>query len=90
MGAYEILFQVSVAEPGQLILTINDQPLEYTVVGRNAENSQIVGMAIVATTEPNSILTVRNPIENNTALTIAPTAGGTLPVSAHLLITQIA
>lgn len=36
-----------------------------------------------------SILTVRNPADNSTALTITPNAGGTNPVSAHLVITQI-
>lgn len=52
--------------------------------------SQIIGMAIVTTTSVNSILTVRNPAGNATALTITPSAGGTRPVSAHLVITQIA
>ena len=34
IGTYEILFQVSVNEAGQLLLTLNGDPLEYTVVGR--------------------------------------------------------
>ena len=46
-------------------------------------------MAIVTTTSINSILTVRNPSANAAALTITPLAGGTRPVSAHLVITQI-
>lgn len=52
--------------------------------------SQIIGIAIVTTTAINSILTVRNPAENATALTITPSAGGTRSVSAHLVILQIA
>lgn len=51
--------------------------------------SQIIGMVIVSTTSINSILTVRNPIANPTALTITPLAGGANPVSAHLVITQL-
>ena len=51
--------------------------------------SQIVGMAIVATTDENAVLTDRNPTESAAALTITPLAGGTRPVSAHLVITQI-
>jgi len=43
-------------------------------------------MAIVTTTVINSILTVRNPAGNSTALTITPLAGGTRPVSAHLVV----
>lgn len=34
-------------------------------------------------------LTVRNPTGSAAALTITPLAGGTRPVSAHLVITQI-
>jgi hypothetical protein len=89
IGVYEVLFQVSVTEAGQLILTLNGADLAYTVVGRATGTSQIVGMAIVRTTTINSILTVRNPAGNSTALTITPLAGGTRSVSAHLVITRI-
>ncbi len=90
IGVYQVFFQVSVTEAGQLILTLDDEELEYTVAGRATGTSQIVGMVLVNTTETNSILTVRNPEESATALTITPLAGGTNPVSAHLVITQIA
>ena len=89
IGTYQVFFQVSVTEAGQLILTLNGEDLEYTVVGRATGTSQIVEMAIVETTVINSILTVRNPAGNAAALTITPLAGGTRPVSAHLVITQI-
>ena len=89
IGTYQVLFQVSVTEPGQLVLTLNGTELDYTVVGRATGTSQIIGMAIVATTSANSTLTVRNPTGNSTALTITPLASGTQPVSAHLIITQI-
>ena len=89
IGAYQVLFQVSVTEPGQLILTLNGEDLAYTVAGRATGTSQIVGMAIVETTAVNSVLTVRNPEGTAEALTITPLAGGTRPVSAHLVITQI-
>ena len=89
IGTYQIFFQVSVTEAGQLILTLNDQDLEYTVSGRATGTSQIVGMAVVTTTAVNSVLTVRNPAGNASALTVTPLAGGTRPVSAHLVITQI-
>ena len=89
IGTYQILFEVSVDEAGQLILTLNGEDLAYTVVGRATGASQIVGMAIVTTTVINSILTVRNPAGNAAALTVTPLAGGTRPVSAHLVITQI-
>ncbi|MCB8814938.1 hypothetical protein [Desulfosporosinus shakirovi] len=90
IGTYQVLFQVSVSEAGQLILTLNGVDLAYTVVGRATGTSQIVGMAYVTTTVADSLLTVRNPAGNATALTITPIAGGTRPVSAHLVITQVA
>ena len=89
IGTYQVLFQVSVTEAGQLILTLNGEDLAYTVAGRATGTSQIVGMAIVETTVTDSVLTVRNPEGTAAALTITPLAGGTRPVSAHLVITQI-
>ena len=89
IGTYEVLFEVSITEADQLILTLNGADLEYTVVGRATGASQIIGMAIVSTTVINSILTVRNPSGNASALSITPLAGGTRPVSAHLVIIQI-
>ena len=47
IGTYQVLFQVSVAEAGQLILTLNGADIAYTVVGRATGTSQIVGMALV-------------------------------------------
>ena len=90
IGTYQIFFQVSVTEAGQLMLTLDGTPLPYTVVGRTTGASQIVGMAIVQTTLENSVITVRNPAESASALTITPVAGGSLPVSAHLTILQVA
>jgi len=84
-----VQFQVSVDEAGQLVLTLNGEDLAYTVSGRAAGTTQIVGMTIVETTSVNSVLTVRNPDGTAAALTITPLAGGTRPVSAHLVITQI-
>ncbi|SHN84790.1 hypothetical protein [Desulfitobacterium chlororespirans] len=90
IGTYQVLFQVSVSEAGQLVLTLDGDDLAYTAVGRATGTSQIVGMAYVTTTVTDSVLTVRNPADNATALTITPIAGGTVPVSAQLVITQIA
>lgn len=90
VGAYLVLFQVGITEAGQLLLTLNGQDLEYTVVGRATGTSQIVGTAIVTTSVENSVLTVRNPSGNAAALTVTPVAGCARPVSAHLTIIQLA
>lgn len=77
----------------RLVLTLDSGggPIElpYTVVGRATGTSQLVGMALVQTTVTDSIITVRNPASETTALTITPKAGGKDPVSAHLVITRI-
>lgn len=90
IGTYLVMFQGSMNEAGQLMLTLNGGDLSNSVVGRATGTSQMPGMALVQTTVINSILTVRNPAGNSTALTMTPLAGGTRPVSAHLVITQIA
>jgi hypothetical protein len=89
VGSYQIMFQVSVDEAGQLMLTLNGADLAYTVVGRATGTSEITGMSLVTTSVTNSILTIRNPAGNSTALTITPLAGGTRQVSASLVITRI-
>ena len=40
-------------------------------------------------TENNNLQTYLNPAGNAAALTVTPLGGGTRPVSAHLMITQI-
>lgn len=89
-GTYLVQFQVTAGEGGQLILTLNGTDLPYTVAGREAGAAQIVGIALVTTTAANSVLTVRNPEGTAPPLTLTPSAGGTRPVSAHLVILQLA
>lgn len=93
VGVYQVSFQVSVTEAGQLVLALNQGggflEIQSTVVGRATGTSQIVETALVRTVVPNSVLEVRNPVSESTALTITPLAGGTNPVSAHLVILQL-
>lgn len=97
IGTYRVLFQVSVAEAGQLIINAPGAvgadvggDVGYTVVGRATGTSQIVGTSLITTTVINTPLEVRNPVGNAAALTITPLAGGTHPVSASLLIERLA
>jgi hypothetical protein len=89
IGKYLVYFQVSVVEAGQLVLELNGVPVPRTVVGRSGRTSQIVGSFMLDITIANSILKIQTPIENTTSLTIAPYAGGELPVSANLVITLL-
>lgn len=89
IGAYQVMFQVSVSEQAQLVISLNGVELPTSVAGRSAGSSQVVGLAIVQNVQVNSILSIRNPAGSPIALTIAPLAGGTSPVSAHLVITKL-
>lgn len=88
VGIYEIFFQVSVTEAGQLVMVLNGAEVPYTVVGRATGTSQLVGMSLITTTLPGSILSINNVTGAPAALTITPVAGGTNPVSANLIIKQ--
>lgn len=89
VGTYEVSFSVPVDEAGQLELTLNGADLAYTVVGRATGTSPISGTSYVETTTVDSLLTVRNPAGNSTALTVTPLAGGTRPVASTLTIKRL-
>ena len=88
-GGYLVTFTVPVTEMGQLVLTLDGTELPYTVVGRSAGASQIVGSVIVNTDSDGAILTVRNPADNANALVVTAEAGGNAPASAHLVIIKL-
>lgn len=89
VGTYLVQFQASVTEAGQLMLRLNASPVANSVVGRATGATQIVGLSLITTTTPNSVLEVINPPGNSPALTMTPVAGGTHSVSAHLVIIRI-
>jgi hypothetical protein len=97
IGTYEVNWQVSTNEPGQLALAYgttasislpNFPPDQTTVVGRATGTTQIVGMSLITTIALNTQLQVIN-YASPAALTITPFAGGSQPVTAHLIIKQI-
>jgi len=87
--SFTVLYQVSVSEAGQLVVTLNNLEQLYTTVGRATGTSQLVGLCLVQTLTINNILTIRNPAGNSAALTISPLAGGANSVSAHLVIMRV-
>lgn len=92
VGTYDVSFQVSVNEAGQLELVLNGVALPATVVGRDTGSTQMTEMALVTTTTPDSVLEVINPPGAATTLTISPYAGSgglVTPVSASLIIERL-
>lgn len=90
IGTYEVYFQASITEPGQLMVKTGSTELAYTVAGRATGTSQISNMVLVTTTVINTGLSIVNPTGNSAALTMTLIAGGTHAVSATLLIKRIA
>ena len=89
-GTYEVAWQASIAEAGQLQLAIGGVGLPDTVVGRATGTNQLSGHTLITTVVANSVLSVINPAGNATALTLTPTSGGTHAVSATLMIKRLA
>ncbi len=88
-GTYLVMWNATVTEAGQLVLTSNDTELLYTVVVTGNGLDELTGFTILNIVTPTTI-TVRNPVNNTTDVTLTANAGGTAPVSAHLTIVQIA
>lgn len=90
VGTYQVFFQVNVSEPCQVILTLNDEELEYTLLDNPSYSSRIIGMFLIKTNKENSTLTVRNYSCNNTNLTVTKTTSeDKKSISAHLIILQL-
>ncbi len=98
IGTYEVSWQVSVTEAGQLVLhvdagsvtgTVGLIEIARSVVGRATGTSQITNTMLIHTSSANTAISVRNPTGNAAALTITPSAGGTHAVSANLVIRKI-
>jgi len=87
IGIYQVFFQASITEPGQLSVALNNIPI--SIVGRATGTNQITSLSLLQTTTINTILTIVNPVGETTALTLTPFAGGINQVSAHLVITRI-
>jgi hypothetical protein len=87
IGIYQVFFQASITEPGQLSVALNNIPV--SIVGRATGPNQIASLSLLQTTTINTILTIINPVGETTALTLTPFAGGINQVSAHLVINRI-
>lgn len=89
VGTYQVSFDMSITGKGQLVLELDGVPLPSTVVGRNEHCTQLSGVFLVTTTHTNQILSVNNPPTACQAECITPYAGGSVPVSAHLVIVKL-
>ena len=93
VGVYEVSVQATITEPGQLILALDTGagPVDIgeTVAGRSTGTSQIVIHTHIATTVPNSLLSVRNPVGNPIPLTFTPSISGSRNAAFTLSVSLI-
>ena len=83
------MWNASITEAAQLVLTLNGTELPYSVVGKGDGLGELVGFTVINITAATT-LTVRTPSNNTTDITLTPNSGGTDPVTAHLTIVQLA
>ena len=86
-GIYQIYFQASVTEAGQLSIALNNIQ-SSRVVGRSTGTSQIISFSLIQILA-NTLLSIVNPVTETTALTLTPFAGGTNQVYANIVISRI-
>jgi hypothetical protein len=90
-SVFEITFQVTVQNTGELVIVLNGNELLMTVVGKSG-NGSIIGMSIVSTPfGSSSTLSINNPSTATAGgLNIDASTGSlTQPLSCHLIIKQL-
>jgi hypothetical protein len=88
IGIYMVTFSVNVSGPGQLVLALNGNQLQYSAAGCHAGDMQINGMTMVGTSQVNSTLSLRNPI-GSLPLLLQQANSGTLNTTAHIMIVRL-
>ena len=89
IGTYKIECNVVISQPGQFVVTVNNVENAFTAAGgADLSGNHLSNSVIITTTVVDSIITIRNPVGNST-ITLAASAGGSLPTSAHLVITRL-
>ena len=88
VGTYQVLYQMMLQDSTSAFqLTLNSIPIPGTIVRVSGVNfSQIIGLAFVQTTVPNSILSVQDLGIGNT---YSMNTIGLFPETDHLVITKI-
>jgi hypothetical protein len=90
-SVFEITFQVTVQNTGELVIVLNGNELLMTIVGKSG-NGTIIGMSIISTPfGASSTLSINNPSNATPGGLIIDSATGSLtqPLSCHLIIKQL-
>jgi hypothetical protein len=92
-GVYDISWMVSVDEPGQLAVFLDDGAgllfVPETMSGRATGTNEITNRVLIETTTANALIEIRNHSSSAGALTMTPNPGGTSDGTTSLVITRL-
>jgi hypothetical protein len=86
VGPYFVFFQLTALGSGHLVVSLNGVEQTHTLVTKNHLIQQVVCGTVVTTTEPNTVLSIRNPNRAMSTLRLIANEGGPLGISNHLVI----
>ena len=89
-GTYLVAFRVNSTNAGQLQIAVNSNGLANGIFGTSTEGASIDGATVITTAEANSILSIINPTNSTSPITITQNAGGTNPTISTLTIIKLA
>ena len=89
-GTYLVAFRVNSTDAGQLQIAVNSNGLANGIFGTSTEGSSIDGVTVITTAQANSVLSIINPTNSTSPITITQNAGGTNPTISTLTIIKLA
>lgn len=89
-GTYLVAFRVNSTDAGQLQIAVNSNGLANGIFGTSTEGSSIDGVTVITTAQANSVLSIINPTNSTSPITITQNAGGVNPTISTLTIIKLA
>lgn len=89
-GTYLVAFRVNSTNAGQLQIAVNSNGLANGIFGTSTEGSSIDGVTVITTAQANSVLSIINPTNSTSPITITQNAGGANPTISTLTIVKLA
>ena len=90
VGTYLVAFRVNSTNAGQLQIAVNSNGLANGIFGTSTEGASIDGVTVITTAQANSVLSIINPTNSTSPITITQNAGGTNPTISTLTIIKLA
>ena len=89
-GTYLVAFRVNSTNAGQLQIAVNSNGLANGIFGTSTEGASIDGVTVITTAQANSVLSIINPTNSTSPITITQNAGGVNPTISTLTIIKLA